>query len=84
MCSFLVSLPRRIVLNDPLISAVGYSNTMEGLSGGFVYGAGGSGLITPHLGISPLPSGFNTPAHHKANTDLTQQKIDVAFDTSSA
>lgn len=67
-------------MDPPLISVAGYSNTMEGLSGGFVYGAGGSGLITPHLGISPLPSGFNTPAHHKHSTELSQQKIDVAFD----
>ena len=55
---------------------------MEGLSGGFVYGAGGSGLITPRLGMSPVPSGFSTPAHNRmAGSDLTQQKIDVAFDT---
>lgn len=57
---------------------------MEGISGGFVYGAGGSGLITPRMGISPLPSGFNTPAHNKLHNDLTQQKIDVAFDTTHA
>lgn len=38
----------------------GYSNSLEGLSGGFVYGAGGSGLITPRLG-SPQPSGMTTP-----------------------
>lgn len=62
----------------------GYSNTMEGLSGGFVYGAGGSGLITPRFGLSPLHSGFNTPAHAKMPTDLTQHKIDVAFDASSS
>jgi hypothetical protein len=35
---------------------------MEGLSGGFVYGAGGSGLITPRMGLSPVQSGANTPA----------------------
>ena len=57
---------------------------MEGISGGFVYGAGGSGLITPRLGVSPLPSGFNTPSHSKLHADLTQQKIDVAFDNSHA
>ncbi|KAH7914020.1 fungal-specific transcription factor domain-containing protein [Hygrophoropsis aurantiaca] len=41
----------------------GYSDTIEGLSGGFVYGAGGSGLITPGGGWmqSPLQSGSNTP-----------------------
>lgn len=57
---------------------------MEGLSAGFVYGAGGSGLITPRLGMSPLPSGFNTPSHAKMPTSLTQQKIDVAFDASQS
>ena len=63
---------------------IGYSNTMEGISGGFVYGAGGSGLITPRIGISPLPSGFNTPSQHRAESDLTQHKIDAAFDSSTA
>lgn len=55
---------------------------MEGLSGGFVYGAGGSGLITPHFGMSPLASGANTPAHGKPTSELTQHKIDAAFDLS--
>jgi len=32
----------------------GFSNSFEGLSGGIVYGAGGSGLITPRVG-SPSP-----------------------------
>ncbi|KAJ8589697.1 hypothetical protein M405DRAFT_817576 [Rhizopogon salebrosus TDB-379] len=41
----------------------GYSDTMEGLSGGFVFGAGGSGLITPGW-ASPLPSGGNTPTRN--------------------
>jgi hypothetical protein len=36
---------------------------MEGLSGGFVYGIGGSGYITPRMGMSPNPSGANSPAH---------------------
>jgi hypothetical protein len=40
----------------------GYANPMEGLSGGFVYGMGGSGLITPRLGMSPMASGGNSPA----------------------
>jgi len=34
---------------------------MEGLSGGFVHGAYGSGLITPRVGGSPMASGVNTP-----------------------
>ncbi|KZV65923.1 hypothetical protein PENSPDRAFT_586074 [Peniophora sp. CONT] len=39
----------------------GYSNAMEGLSGGFVYGVGGSGVITPHLGMTPMASRMNSP-----------------------
>ena len=36
---------------------------MDGLSGGFLFGAGGSGLITPRMGVmSPDLSGTNTPA----------------------
>ena len=36
---------------------------MDGLSGGFLFGAGGSGLITPRMGVmSPELSGANTPA----------------------
>jgi len=38
----------------------GYSNSLEGLSGGFVYGAGGSGFIASHLG-TPIASGANSP-----------------------
>ncbi|KDQ10538.1 hypothetical protein BOTBODRAFT_178020 [Botryobasidium botryosum FD-172 SS1] len=34
----------------------GYSTTLDGLSGGFIYGAGGSGFITPRRG-SPEPVG---------------------------
>lgn len=41
---------------------VGSSHSLESLSGGFVYGANGSGLITPRMWMSPLPSGANTPA----------------------
>ncbi|TFY65008.1 hypothetical protein EVG20_g5746, partial [Dentipellis fragilis] len=39
----------------------GYANPMEGLSGGFVYGSGGSGFITPHFGPTPHASGANSP-----------------------
>ncbi|PPQ99355.1 hypothetical protein CVT24_009220 [Panaeolus cyanescens] len=39
-------------------------NSMDGLSGGFVFGAGGSGLITPRYGPSPIQSGANTPGRH--------------------
>jgi hypothetical protein len=34
---------------------------MEGLSGGFVYGAGGSGFIAPHFGDTPTMSAMNSP-----------------------
>ncbi len=57
--------------------ALGYSNTMEGLSGGFVYGAMGSGLITPRL-TSPAASGRNTPIGSR-NDLLTQNYLDIAF-----
>jgi len=42
----------------------GSSNTLETLSNGFVYGAGGSGLITPRMWMSPLPSIANTPSRN--------------------
>ncbi|KAH7929661.1 hypothetical protein BV22DRAFT_1102319 [Leucogyrophana mollusca] len=55
----------------------GYSDTMEGLSGGFVFGAGGSGLITPSWLPSPLPSGSNTPSRteHHGVMDYGQQNL---------
>ncbi|KAI0077103.1 hypothetical protein K474DRAFT_1621646 [Panus rudis PR-1116 ss-1] len=63
----------------------GYSNTLEGLSGGFVYGAGGSGLITPRMGLTPFASGANTPTRgQKANGDITQHRLDAAFDVAEA
>ncbi len=48
----------------------GSSHAMESLSGGFVYGAGGSGFITPRMWMSPLPSGSSSPVraghvHHQ-------------------
>lgn len=54
---------------------------MEGLSGGFVYGGGGSGLITPGLLPSPLPSGPTTPAQADPNgaIDFSQQNLNVAM-----
>ncbi|KAJ7073939.1 fungal-specific transcription factor domain-containing protein [Mycena amicta] len=55
-------------------------NTMEGLSGGFIFGAGGSGLITPHLGQSPLQSGQNTPSRTAGSQNMfTQMNINAAF-----
>jgi len=53
---------------------------MDGFSGGFVFGANGSGLITPRFGGSPSPSGANTPSRFDSHTGLTQSNINVAFD----
>ncbi|KAJ8517191.1 hypothetical protein ONZ45_g5575 [Pleurotus djamor] len=61
----------------------GYSNTMEALSGGFVFGAGGSGLITPRLGITPIQSGTNTPSRGHLAGELTQTSINAAFRASA-
>jgi len=52
---------------------------MDGFSGGCVFGTGGSGLITPRFGLSPVQSGVNTPLVH-ASHSLTQGSINVAFD----
>uniref|UniRef100_A0A8H8CNI7 Zn(2)-C6 fungal-type domain-containing protein n=1 Tax=Psilocybe cubensis TaxID=181762 RepID=A0A8H8CNI7_PSICU len=58
----------------------GYSG-MDGLAGGFVFGAGGSGLITPRFGNSPMQSGANTPGRmHPGHNSLTQTSINAAFD----
>ncbi|TDL24905.1 hypothetical protein BD410DRAFT_744627 [Rickenella mellea] len=59
----------------------GYSGSLEGLSGGFVYGAGGSGLITSRLG-TPLHSGSNTPMPGSRSTPITQSNLNAAFETS--
>ncbi len=55
---------------------------MDGLSGGFVFGANGSGLITPRVGLSPYHSGANTPLMN-GHSDLTQLSINAAFDQQS-
>ncbi|KAJ3493375.1 hypothetical protein NLJ89_g11035 [Agrocybe chaxingu] len=56
-------------------------NSMDGLSGGFVFGAGGSGLITPRFGGSPAQSGANTPGRGLGiYHTLTQNSINAAFD----
>jgi len=62
----------------------GYSNSLEGISGGFLYGAGGSGLITPRWGQTPIGSGQNSPARGSTTlppSDLTQHKINAAFNS---
>lgn len=54
-------------------------NTLDGLSGGFVFGAGGSGLITPRFGLTPTHSGSNSPARGLEPSELTQMSINAAF-----
>ncbi|KAJ7633103.1 fungal-specific transcription factor domain-containing protein [Roridomyces roridus] len=55
-------------------------NSLEGLSGGFVFGAGGSGLITPFIGQTPLHSGSNSPVRGGGQSAvLTQMNINAAF-----
>ncbi|KAF9442203.1 hypothetical protein P691DRAFT_779516 [Macrolepiota fuliginosa MF-IS2] len=55
-------------------------NSMDGLSGGFVFGAGGSGLITPRFGLSPIQSGTNTPSRGQGMQGFSQSSINAAFD----
>ena len=65
-----------------MVRLSGY-NSMDGLTGGFLFGVGGSGLITPGLGLSPLPSGANTPARGGSPNALTQNSINAAFSNQS-
>ncbi|KAH6908321.1 fungal-specific transcription factor domain-containing protein [Coprinopsis sp. MPI-PUGE-AT-0042] len=53
-------------------------NSLDGFSGGFVFGAGGSGLITPRFGASPMHSGANTPGRNFP-MQITQHSINAAF-----
>ena len=62
-----------------LIFLAGYSNSLEGLSGGFVYGAGGSGLITPRL-VTPLQSGSNTPTARRRVEQISENSLKAAFE----
>ncbi|THU81507.1 hypothetical protein K435DRAFT_693452 [Dendrothele bispora CBS 962.96] len=57
-------------------------NSMDGLSGGFVFGAGGSGLITPRFGATPLHSGQNTPMKGQtpSTNDLSTLNLSAVFD----
>ncbi|KAF8621511.1 hypothetical protein AX15_007741 [Amanita polypyramis BW_CC] len=54
-------------------------NSMDGLTGGFVFGVGGSGVITPRMGGTPAISGVNTPARGASQNQLTQLEINAAF-----
>lgn len=68
-----------VVLTITLIP--GYSNSMDALSGGFVFGAGGSGLITPRVGGTPIHSGSNTPVRQGQGEgqQFSQHIINNAF-----
>ncbi|KAH7889471.1 fungal-specific transcription factor domain-containing protein [Phlebopus sp. FC_14] len=76
-------LPMENILSNGFWDSVlvpGFSDTMEGLSGGFVFGAGGSGLITPGWLPSPLPSGSNTPSRDpNGGMDFGQQNLNAAL-----
>ncbi|KAL5511348.1 hypothetical protein ACEPAH_4564 [Sanghuangporus vaninii] len=61
----------------------GFSNSLEGLSGGFVYGAGGSGLITPRI-ATPQQSGANTPMTGHRMTPVPEGTVNTAFEGQSA
>lgn len=52
-------------------------NTLDGLSGGFVFGAGGSGLITPGIGLTPTHSRSGSPLR---GLDGELQRMSSAFD----
>jgi hypothetical protein len=58
---FLVGLFSLSMLRVLTLRLTGHANAFEGLSGGFVYGAAGSGIITPHFDASPFQSGFDSP-----------------------
>ncbi|KAG9015703.1 hypothetical protein FRB90_004396 [Tulasnella sp. 427] len=60
----------------------GYNNSFEGLSGGFVYGAGGSGFITPKRN-SPVPSGANSPLRGLSH-QFTPNQFNTAFKSGSS
>ena len=65
--------------------SLGYSNTMEGLSGGFVFGAGGSGVITPRWDQTPVASGANSPIMGgPPPADFAPQNINAAFNEQNA
>lgn len=53
---------------------------MDCFSGGFIFGANGSGLITPRFDGSPSQSGINTPGQFHHPSTLTQTGINAAFD----
>ena len=58
---------------------------MEGLCGGFVFGAGGSGIITPRWDQTPIGSGPGSPSRvGQTSNEFTQQCINAAFDDTTS
>lgn len=80
---------RYLVISDTYGILSGTSGSPAGLSGGFAYGPGVSGLITPGFGMSPTQSGISTPhqggiqttadhmvqSHHPMALDPRQQDV---------
>ncbi|KAM6500251.1 Fungal specific transcription factor domain containing protein [Amanita muscaria] len=56
-------------------------NSMDGITGGFVFGMNGSGLITPWLGGSPSHSGANSPGRSVGigQNQLAQLSFNAVF-----
>jgi hypothetical protein len=52
---------------------------MEGISGGFVYGAGGSGFIASHYGETPTMSAVNSPRRTVPTDDHAPHGLSAAF-----
>ncbi|KAH9048576.1 fungal-specific transcription factor domain-containing protein [Lactarius hengduanensis] len=58
----------------------GYSNPMEGISGGFVYGAGGSSsFIAPHFGETPTMSAVASPRRAVPTDDHAAHGLGAPF-----
>ena len=58
---------------------IGYSNPMEGLSGGFVYGAGGGGFIAPQFTDTPTMSAVNSPRRVVPTDDHATHGLGAPF-----
>jgi hypothetical protein len=60
----------------------GYSNPMEGISGGFVYGTGGPGFIAPHYSETPTMSAVNSPRRPVHTDDHAQHGLGTPYQAS--
>lgn len=57
---------------------------MEGLSGGFIYGAGGSGFIAPQFGDTPTVSAMNSPRRAVTAEDHVPHGLVGPFQTTQS